>query len=138
MRMTLDMVSWVVMVSRKLKRQSHEAAIKLGESLSILDETLSGLRVIKAFLAEKLLRGRFHSANDELFHVRKKMGARRDLASPLTTIRARNKRAPDGQVGGDRFDPHAVRVPDLLGHRPEHYTAGNLPADGWWKQEGRD
>lgn len=73
-------------VSRKLKRQSHDAAIKLGESLSILDETLGGLRVIKAFLAEKLLRGRFHSVNTQLFHIRKKMGARRDLASPLTEV----------------------------------------------------
>lgn len=73
-------------ISRKLKRQSEEAAIKLGEGLSILDETLSGLRVIKAFLAEKLLRGRFHSVNNELFHIRKRMGARRDLASPLTEL----------------------------------------------------
>lgn len=73
-------------VSRKLKRQSQEAAVKLGESLSILDETLGGLRVIKAFLAEKLLSSRFHSINDELFKVRKKMSARRDLASPLTEV----------------------------------------------------
>jgi ATP-binding cassette, subfamily B, bacterial MsbA len=73
-------------ISRKLKRQSQEAAVKLGESLSILDETLGGLRVIKAFLAEKLLSSRFHKVNNELFHVRKKMGARRDLASPLTEL----------------------------------------------------
>lgn len=73
-------------ISRKLKRQSHEAAIKLGEGLSILDETLGGLRVIKAFLAEKLLSKRFHAVNDELFEIRKKMGARRDLASPLTEV----------------------------------------------------
>ncbi len=73
-------------ISRKLKRQSQDAAIKLGESLSILDETLSGLRVIKAFLVEKLLSGRFHKVNTELFEVRKKMGARRDLASPLTEV----------------------------------------------------
>lgn len=73
-------------VSRKLKRQSQDAAVKLGESLSILDETLGGLRVIKAFLAEKILSTRFHSVNDELFKVRKKMGARRDLASPLTEV----------------------------------------------------
>lgn len=73
-------------VSRKLKRQSHEAAEKLGEGLSILDETLGGLRVIKAFLAEKLLSGRFHKVNAELFSIRKKMGARRDLASPLTEV----------------------------------------------------
>ncbi|MCG2614418.1 ABC transporter ATP-binding protein/permease [Terrimonas sp. NA20] len=73
-------------VSRKLKRQSEDAAIKLGEGLSILDETLGGLRVIKAFLAEKLLSSRFHDVNDELYKIRKKMGARRDLASPLTEV----------------------------------------------------
>jgi ATP-binding cassette, subfamily B, bacterial MsbA len=73
-------------VSRKLKRQSEDAAIKLGESLSILDETLGGLRVIKAFLAEKILSSRFHDVNDELYKIRKKMGARRDLASPLTEV----------------------------------------------------
>jgi ATP-binding cassette, subfamily B, bacterial MsbA len=73
-------------ISRTLKRQSQEAAIKLGEGLSILDETLGGLRVIKAFLVEKLLSNRFHKVNTELFEVRKKMGARRDLASPLTEL----------------------------------------------------
>jgi len=73
-------------VSRKLKKQSEDAAIKLGEGLSILDETLGGLRVIKAFLAEKLLSGRFHAVNQELFKIRNKMGARRDLASPLTEL----------------------------------------------------
>jgi ATP-binding cassette, subfamily B, bacterial MsbA len=73
-------------VSRKLKRQSQDAAIKLGESLSILDETLGGLRVIKAFLAQKILSTRFHQVNAELFSIRKRMGARRDLASPLTEV----------------------------------------------------
>ncbi len=73
-------------VSRSLKKQSQEAALKLGESLSILDETLSGLRVIKAFLVEKLLSSRFHKVNNELFHVRKKMGARRDLAGPMSEV----------------------------------------------------
>lgn len=73
-------------ISRTLKKQSQDAAIKLGESLSILDETLGGLRVIKAFLVERLLSSRFHKVNTELFEVRKKMGARRDLASPLTEL----------------------------------------------------
>lgn len=73
-------------VSRKLKRQSQDAALKLGEGLSILDETLGGLRVIKAFLAEKILSKRFHEVNSELFTIRRRMGARRDLASPLTEV----------------------------------------------------
>ena len=71
-------------ISRSLKKQSNAAAIKYGESMSILEETLSGLRVIKAFNAESLLQNRFHNTNDELFHVKNKMIYRRDLASPLS------------------------------------------------------
>ena len=73
-------------VSRTLKKQSQDAAIKLGEGLSILDETLSGLRVIKAFLVEKLLSSRFYKVNSELFQIRKRMAARRDLAAPLSEV----------------------------------------------------
>ena len=73
-------------VSRTLKKQSQDAAIKLGEGLSILDETLSGLRVIKAFLVEKLLSSRFYKVNSDLFHIRKRMAARRDLAAPLSEV----------------------------------------------------
>jgi len=71
-------------VSRSLKKQSNAAAIKSGEGLSILDETLSGLRVIKAFNAEHILRSRFLSTNDALFHIKNKMNYRRDLASPMS------------------------------------------------------
>jgi subfamily B ATP-binding cassette protein MsbA len=73
-------------VSRSLKKQSNAAAIMLGEALSVLDETLGGLRVIKAFNAEKLLQGRFNHTNDKLFHLRNKMQYRRDLASPLSEL----------------------------------------------------
>src|SRR6201999_2678613 len=73
-------------ISRSLKRQSKDAAIRLGESLSVLDETLSGIRVIKGFGAESLLRRKFLQINDSLFHTRNKMNARRDLASPLTEV----------------------------------------------------
>jgi len=71
-------------VSRTLKKQSNAAAIKLGEGLSILDETLGGLRVIKAFNAEHILRNKFLSTNDDLFRVKNKMNYRRDLASPMS------------------------------------------------------
>jgi len=71
-------------ISRSLKRQSQDASIKLGESLSVLDETLGGIRIIKGFGAELLLGKKFIKINDDLFHIRNKMNARRDLASPLT------------------------------------------------------
>jgi subfamily B ATP-binding cassette protein MsbA len=71
-------------ISRSLKRQSQDASIKLGESLSVLDETLGGIRIIKGFGAELLLGKKFRQINDDLFHTRNKMNFRRDLASPLT------------------------------------------------------
>jgi len=73
-------------ISRTLKRQSQSASIKLGESLSVLDETLSGIRIIKGFGAELLMKAKFNRINDALFHIRNKMNARRDLASPLTEV----------------------------------------------------
>lgn len=73
-------------ISRTLKRQSQDAAKRLGGALSIMDETLGGIRVIKAFLAEKLLRNRFEKVNNEIFQIRNKMNSRRDLASPLTEV----------------------------------------------------
>lgn len=71
-------------ISRALKKQSNEAAIKHGESLSIIDETLNGLRVIKAFNIEGLLRSRFEKTNDELLDAKNKISRRRDLASPVS------------------------------------------------------
>ncbi len=71
-------------ISRSLKKQSNDAAIKQGETLSVLDETLGGLRVIKAFTAEKLVGKKFNAHNEELFHIKNRMQYRRDLASPLS------------------------------------------------------
>ena len=71
-------------ISRSLKKQSLEAAIKYGESVSVLDETLGGLRVIKAFNIESLLKNKFFRINDELLTAKNKIGYRRDLASPVS------------------------------------------------------
>ncbi|MBO9592463.1 MAG: ABC transporter ATP-binding protein [Niabella sp.] len=71
-------------ISKALKRPSNEAAIKLGESLSILDETLNGLRVIKAFNVEGLLKGRFDTVNDQLMEAKNRISRRRDMASPMS------------------------------------------------------
>jgi len=71
-------------VSRSLKKQSHDSAVKQGESLSILEETLGGLRVIKAFTAEKIIATKFTNNSKELFRIKNKIQYRRDLASPLS------------------------------------------------------
>lgn len=71
-------------ISRTLKKQSNEAAVKHGESLSVLDETLNGLRVIKAFNIESLLKNRFGKINDELLDAKNRISRRRDMASPVS------------------------------------------------------
>ena len=71
-------------VSKSLKRQSNDAQEQQGLMLSILDETLGGLRVIKAFNAEKLMRGRFVGTNNLLNKLRIQMAFKRDLASPMS------------------------------------------------------
>ncbi len=71
-------------VSRSLKKQSSESQEQMGTMMSILDETLGGLRVIKAFNAENILQGRFFRTNDRLAHLRTRLIFRRDLASPLS------------------------------------------------------
>lgn len=71
-------------IGRSLKKQSNASAIKQGEALSILEETLGGLRVIKAFTAEKIISKKFSDNNEELYKVKNKMQYKRDLASPLS------------------------------------------------------
>ena len=73
-------------ISRTLKRQSSDSSVRVGETLSILDETLGGIRVVKAFSAEMVIKSRFEALNNTLFNLSKKMSVRRDLASPLTEL----------------------------------------------------
>lgn len=73
-------------ITRSLKRISQEVAIRFGETLSVLDETLSGLRVVKAFGIEPLLTNKFKESNRRLLASRNRIGYRRDLASPLSEI----------------------------------------------------
>ncbi|MCU7547931.1 ABC transporter ATP-binding protein/permease [Chitinophagaceae bacterium LB-8] len=71
-------------ISRSLKRHSSEAALHYADSVSVLDETLLGLRVIKAFNIEPLLRKKFFSIDKKLLEAKNKMITRRDLASPMS------------------------------------------------------
>lgn len=81
----LPVVGFIIgRISRSLKKQSTAAAEKQGEAVSVLDETLGGLRVIKAFNAEKFLREKFFQINESLLHVKNKINRKRDLASPMS------------------------------------------------------
>ena len=71
-------------IGRSLKKQTNKAQVKWGEIMSQMEETLSGLRIIKAFNAEKRVKKSFYGLIDEIFLIKNKILYRRDLASPLS------------------------------------------------------
>ncbi len=71
-------------VSRTLRKVSAKGQEKLGIILSVIDESLSGLRIIHAFNAEKYQHQKFSKENDQHFSIITKLLRRRDLASPLS------------------------------------------------------
>lgn len=71
-------------LSKSLRKDSGEAQRELGSLMSIVDETLSGLRVIKAFNAERKIGDNFYTSNNRLNHLRNRIAFRRDMASPLS------------------------------------------------------
>ncbi len=73
-------------LGRTLKRPSGIIAQKSGESISILDETLSGLRVIKAFNVEKSIRQKFADNSNHLLKMSNKVSYRQALASPMSEV----------------------------------------------------
>ncbi|NPA36964.1 MAG: ABC transporter ATP-binding protein [Chlorobi bacterium] len=71
-------------VGKSLKKTSKEGQVKMGEILGMIEETLTGLRIIKAFNAEKRMSRRFESEVEEYRRIQNRLMRRRDMASPLS------------------------------------------------------
>ena len=71
-------------VGRKLKRQSLEAQGKWSDTMSQLEETLGGLRIIKAFIAEGRMIDRFTKSSNELRDAVNRVAMRQALAHPMS------------------------------------------------------
>ena len=71
-------------VGKKLKRKSLEGQTQWGVLMSNIEETLGGLRIIKAFNAEAKVRRRFYEENQEFYHLSNKVARRQSLAHPMS------------------------------------------------------
>ncbi len=79
------LASWIMgNVGRKLKRQSATVQKQWGGIISQLDETLGGLRIIKAFIAEKKMSQRFKASNDQYRQDMSEMVVRQNAAHPMS------------------------------------------------------
>jgi ATP-binding cassette, subfamily B, bacterial MsbA len=71
-------------VGRSLKKKNQKVLQQFSNMFSTIEETLGGIRVIKAFNAEQKVQGKFDEQTDTIFHLKNKANRRRDLASPLS------------------------------------------------------
>lgn len=71
-------------VGKVLKRQSSKVQSQLGLLVSMIEEGLSGLRIIKAFNAEKFQTEKFAEANNDYRRLLNRLLWRRDMSSPLS------------------------------------------------------
>ena len=83
--LVLPGMGWLMgKVGKKLKRKSLEAQGKWSDTMSQLEETLGGLRIIKAFIAEDKMVDRFKQCSNELRDATNKVAIRQSLAHPMS------------------------------------------------------
>ena len=71
-------------IGKKLKSKSLYAQSKWSDGLSQIEETLGGLRIIKAFVAEKKMEDRFIAVNNEFRRASMKVSIRQSSAHPVS------------------------------------------------------
>ena len=71
-------------VSKQLKKPSRDGQNKWGEILAQIEETLSGLRIVKAFNAEGQIAERFNTENNTLRRITQRIFRRQQLAHPMS------------------------------------------------------
>ena len=83
--LVVPLMAWAMSaIGKQLKRESLEAQAKWSDTMSQLDETLGGLRIIKAFIAEDRMRERFLRTSNELRRTTSKVAIRQALAHPVS------------------------------------------------------
>ena len=81
----LPLMGWVMgKIGRQLKRQSLDAQNKWSETMSQLEETLSGMRIIKAFTAERKMQQRFDESANAFRQATNKVSIRQASAHPVS------------------------------------------------------
>ncbi len=74
----------ISMIGKQLKRRSKRAQQEQGAFLSIIEETLGGLKVVKSYNAEPYFQGTFKKSIERFFTLSNSIGNRQNLASPVS------------------------------------------------------
>ncbi|MGE5446860.1 MAG: ABC transporter transmembrane domain-containing protein, partial [Bacteroidales bacterium] len=73
-------------VGKSLKKVSREGQDKMGMILTVVEETLGGLRIVKAFNAEKKMNAKFNAELHDYRRIMNRLMRRRELAHPLSEL----------------------------------------------------
>lgn len=83
--LVLPVMGWIMgVVGKKLKRKSLEAQNKWSDTMAQLEETLGGLRIIKAFNAQDKMKTRFNSTLNTYRNMVSRVNTRQQLAHPMS------------------------------------------------------
>lgn len=75
---------FIALISRSLKNTARKAKETLGSLVSLIEESLGSIKVIKAFNAEKHLHSKFEETNEQFYKQSVKVYRQTDLGSPLS------------------------------------------------------
>ncbi|HEX2899644.1 MAG TPA: ABC transporter ATP-binding protein, partial [Bacteroidia bacterium] len=73
-------------ISKSLKRKARAGQERLGTLIAIIDEFVSGIRIVKAFRTEDFEKGRYEEMNGQYRDLMVSVKRRSDMASPLTEV----------------------------------------------------
>ncbi len=74
----------ITRISKSLRKDAIEGQKQLGTIMSLTEEAISGIRIIKGFNAQKFVREKFNVENNKYMRTLKSMVNKRELASPLS------------------------------------------------------
>lgn len=76
----------VALIGKTIKRNAAKGKAMLGGLFSQMEETLGGLKIIKAFTGEKFMINKFEKLNQDFFRISVKIYRKTDLSSPLSEV----------------------------------------------------
>ena len=72
--------------SKRLKRHAQRGKEELGQLVSVLEESLAGMRIVKAFNAEPFFKEAYQFRNEEHFKAMRRMHRRESMSSPMSEV----------------------------------------------------
>lgn len=73
-------------IGKSLKKNSLKAQQESGKLISIVEESLTGLKIVKGYTAEKIFQNNFTASADRILRLRNKIGLKNNLAGPVSEV----------------------------------------------------